>query len=148
MIKKLVDKMLFDLKKLNKKDNKINLISLKFSVENYYKTSKELKSRLTTTTIDLLHIINGFAKVHNNKKVMLYLLDGQLQHSNSDTCGFSQLCFYTNLFTPTANNQIINGDKLNKQIIEKLLNEIFTLDKEENEQKVETFARENEIYRV
>ena len=148
MIKKLVDKILFDLKKFNKKDNKINLISLNFSVENYYKTSKELKSKLATATIGLLHIINGFAKVHNNKKVMLYLLDGQLQHLNSDTCGFSQLWFYTNLFTPTANNQIINGDKLNKQIIEKLLNEILTLDKEENEQKVETFARENEIYRV
>ena len=40
MIKKLVDKILFDLKKFNKKGNKINLISLKFSVENYYKTSK------------------------------------------------------------------------------------------------------------
>ena len=46
------------------------------------------------------------------------------------------------------NSQILNEDKSNKQTIEKLFNEIFTLDKQENEQKVEKFAKENEIYRV
>ena len=102
--------------------------------------SKELKSR-TTTIIDLFHMINEFAKVHNIKnEVALYLLDDQLQDSNSQC--FFQLCFYTNLFTPTPKSQIINEDKLNKQTIEKLLKEIFTLDKDENEQKVEKFARE------
>ena len=35
--KKLIDKILFDLNKFNKKDNKIILISLKFSIENYDK---------------------------------------------------------------------------------------------------------------
>ena len=66
--KKLIDKILFDLQKFDKKDNKINLISLKFSVESYGKRSKELKSRLTTTTIDCFHMINEFAKVHIIKK--------------------------------------------------------------------------------
>ena len=148
--KKVIDKILFDLKKLNKRDNRINLVSLKFSVENYKKMTKELRSRLTTTAIDLFHMTNEFAKVHNNKKeVILYLLDDQLQDTNSDTCGFfSTLFLHKNLFTPTLNSQILNEDKLNKQTIEKLFNEIFTLDKQENEQKVEKFAKENEIYRV
>ena len=148
--KKVIDKILFDLKKLNKRDNRINLVSLKFSVENYKKMTKELRSRLTTTAIDLFHMTNEFAKVHNNKKeVILYLLDDQLQNTNSDTCGFfSTLFLYKNLFTPTLNSQILNENKLNKQTIEKLFNEIFTLDKQENEQKVEKFAKENEIYRV
>ena len=148
--KKVIDKILFDLKKLNKRDNRINLVSLKFSVENYKKMTKELRSRLTTTAIDLFHMTNEFAKVHNNKKeLILYLLDDQLQNTNSDTCGFfSTLFLYKNLFTPTLNSQILNENKLNKQTIEKLFNEIFTLDKQENEQKVEKFAKENEIYRV
>ena len=125
------------------------MVSLKFSIENYDKMSLELKSRLKTTTIDLFHMINEFAKVHNIKKeVTLYLLDDQLQDSNSDSCGFFQLYFYTNIFTSTANRQIINEDKLNKKTLEKLLKEIFILDKEENEWKVEKFARENEIYIV
>ena len=125
------------------------MVSLKFSIENYDKMSLELKSRLKTTTIDLFHMINEFAKVHNIKKeVTLYLLDDQLQDSNSDSCGFFQFYFYTNIFTSTANSQIINEDKLNKKTLEKLLKEIFILDKEENEWKVEKFARENEIYIV
>ena len=52
------------------------MILLNFSVENYDKMSKELKSKLRTTSIDLFHMINKFAKVHNIKKeVALYLLD-------------------------------------------------------------------------
>ena len=128
--KKLIDKILFDLKKFNKKDNKTYLILPKFSVEDYDKMSKEIKLRLTTATIDLFHMRNEFAKVHNIKKeVTLYLLDDHLQDLHSDTCGFSQLYFYTTFFIPTTNSQIINEDKLNKQTIKKLLNEIFTLNK-------------------
>lgn len=37
--------------------------------------------------------------------------------------------------------------KLNRKTIEKLLNEIFTLDKQENENRVERFANENDINR-
>ena len=49
---------------------------LNFSVEYYDKMSKELKSKLRTTSNDLFHMINKFAKVHNIKKeVALYLLD-------------------------------------------------------------------------
>lgn len=37
--------------------------------------------------------------------------------------------------------------ELNRKTIEKLLNEIFTLDKQENENRVERFANENDINR-
>ena len=36
---------------------------------------------------------------------------------------------------------------LNKQAIEKLLNEIRTTDRQENERRIEQFAEENDIYR-
>ena len=102
------------------------------------------------TTIDLLHMINELAKVHNIKKeVTLYLLESKLEFRY--VCFFFfffKLYFYTNLYAPTANSQIINENQFNKLTIEKLLNEIFILDKEENEQKVEKLARQSEIYRI
>ena len=55
--------------------------------------TKELKSKLAT------------AKLHNiMKEVTLYLLDDQLQRSNSNMRGSFQLSFYTNLFTSTPNS--------------------------------------------
>ena len=70
---KIIDKILYGMKKINKKDNKIGLISLEFSVEAY--------------------------------------------QSNSN------------------------------RTIEKLFNEVFTLDIDENKKKVTYFAEENEINR-
>ena len=59
-----------------------------------------------------------------------------------------QLYFYRNLVTLLSDSQILNEDELNKGTLEKLLTEIFTLDEQENEQKVEKFDKEGEIYRV
>ena len=60
-----------------------------------------------------------------------------------------QLYFYRNLVTLLSDSQILNEDELNKGTIEKLLTEIFTLDEQENEQKVEKFDKGGgEIYRV
>ena len=57
----------------------------------------ELKSRLTTTAIDLFRMINEFTKVHNIKKeVTLYLPDDQLQDSNQ-----MHVIFFSFLFIQT-----------------------------------------------
>lgn len=81
-------------------------------------------------TQDLFYMINKFAKVHSIKEeVKLYLVDNQLQESDTGTCGFFQLFIYANLFLPLKNIQILNEDRLTVEIINKLLNNIFTLDK-------------------
>ena len=46
---------------------------------------------------------------------------------------------------PVENSQIISDKTLTKKTIEKLLNEIFTTDKDENESRIETFIDESEI---
>ena len=38
-------------------------------------------------------------------------------------------------------NEIINDKKIDKKKIEKLLNEILTIDREENENRIESFAK-------
>ena len=67
--------------------------------------------------------------------------------TDKDTCGIYHIHFYVNLFKPLEKSEIINDKKLNKKTIEKLLNEILTLDREENENIIQSFAKENNINR-
>ena len=92
--------MIYELKPINKKDNKITLVSLTFSAEMCEKLSS-WKSRLTTKTQDLVYIMNEFSKAHNLKTVKIYLIVDTLQDIKYDTCRFFQLYFYTNLFLAT-----------------------------------------------
>ena len=75
----------------------------------------------------------------------MHFVDNQLQKTETDTCGIFQFYFYVNLVNPVENNQIISDKTLTKKTIEKLLNEIFTTDKDENESRIEAFKDENEI---
>lgn len=76
---------------------------------------------------------------------MLYIVDDQLQESNSDTCAIFQIYFYKNLFDPLSKSQIINGKKLTRDTISKLLDEIFSVYREENESMLEKLAKEYDI---
>ena len=75
------------------------------------------------------------------------MVDNPLQDLQSDTCGIFQLYFYTNLFLPKEGSKIINNSKLTMKTMSTLLNEIFTLDINENEELVESFAKELNIKR-
>ena len=105
-----------------------------------YEKIKDL-NELRTTTQDLLHLMYEFGKLHDIKdEVNVFSLDDQLQKIETDTCGIFQLYFYYNLFNPLANSSIIGYSVLSKNAIEKLLNEIFSLDREANEKTVTQFA--------
>ena len=56
--KKFISKIFYDVGKFNKKDNKITLVTLKFSIAEY----KKLKNfdKLSETTVDLMHLINEY----------------------------------------------------------------------------------------
>ena len=90
---------MFGIQKLKKKDQKIIIISLKFSMKEYEKIKNE--HRLRPTTQDLLHLIYEYGRLHNIKDlVTVYSVDDQLQKLETDTCGIFQLYFYFNLFVP------------------------------------------------
>ena len=142
--KKLLNKVLYNLNKFNKNDRKITLISLTFSMCEYQKI-KDL-NELRTTTQDLLHLMYEFGKLHNiDNEITVFSLDDQLQKIETDTCGIFQLYFYYNLFNPLKTSSIIQNTSISKHTIEKLLNEIFSLDKEQNENVVTQFALEHNI---
>ena len=99
--------------------------------------------RLSTTTVDLLHLMNEYGKLHKIKeKITVYLIDDSLQRLDTDMCGIFQLYFYVNLFIPIDGSSIIQDKTLSKSTIEKLLSEIFSLDRDSNEKLIEQFAEE------
>ena len=115
----------------------------------FEKLKKRLSNILSTTAIDLFYALNDFGKKHNIKdKVTIHLLDDQIQMIEKDTCGVFQIYFYVNLFRLLKDSQIVNNKKLNKKTIKTLLNEIFALDRQGNETRVERFAKENDISRT
>ena len=73
------------------------------------------------TTADLFHLINEFGKI--KYEIVLYLVDDYLQESTSDTCGIFQLNFH-------------------------IFQLHFSLDREDNESIVKTFAKEYDITRL
>ena len=49
---------------------------------------------------------------------------------------------------PFENSSIIKDAKLSKKTVKKLLNKIFSLNRDENEKEVEKFAEEKDIKRL
>ena len=60
--KKVLNKVLFDLNKFKKNDQKITLISLRFSMSEYEKIKNT--KQLRTTTQDLLHLMYEYGRLH------------------------------------------------------------------------------------
>ena len=143
---KTLNKILFGIKKFKREDKKITLITLKFSMKEYEKI--KTGHQLRETTQDLLHLMYEYGRLHNiNDNVTVHAVDDQLQEIYSDTCGMFQLYFYYNLFVPYENSSIVEDKKLTKKTVEKILNEIFSLNRETNEKIVENFAKEKDIKR-
>ena len=143
----ILNKILFGLQKFQKKDRKITIITVKFSMKEYEKIKNE--HRLRPTTQDLLHLIYDYGRLHNIKdSVTVHAVDDQLQKLETDTCEIFQLCFYFNLFVPFENSAILGNNKLSKRTVEKLLNEIFSLDMSRSEEEMERFPKEKNIRRL
>ena len=53
--------------------------------------------------------------------------------TEKDTCVMCQLYFYVNLFNSLEDSSIVKVKIINKKTGENLLNEIFSIDKHENE---------------
>ena len=69
------------------------------------------------------------------------MVEDRVWDLDSSTCGIFQLYFYNNLFNPDENSKIQGNTKLNKKTFETLLNELFTLDNQnENEKKMLGYA--------
>lgn len=103
--RKIINKVLYGVKKFNKKDNIVTLISLKFSINSYQNVNHTEILELSSTAAELFHLISEFANVNKIKNEVT--LCHTFQESISDTCGIFFLNFYKNLFDPLHNDNII-----------------------------------------
>ena len=75
----------------------------------------------------------------------IILLDDQLQEPTTDTCEIFQLYSYKSLFDPVRDSKIIDDEFLTKETVTTLLNEIFSKNKEKNEEEMKLFVRDNDL---
>ena len=79
----IINKLLYNVNKFNKNDEKINLINLKFPEFEYDRIKRK----------NLFHLLSEFSKYHNIKEMTLYAVDDQLQETTSDTFAFFNFNF-------------------------------------------------------
>ena len=100
-------------------------------------------TKLSETAQDLFHLIYCFEK---NEKITnfvnVWMLDDPLQKKkkqktkkNTLTCGLFQTYFYEDLFFSNNDSKIHDYKKLTNEALEILLNELYSLDQEQNKKQ-------------
>ena len=72
----------------------------------------------------------------------ILVLENRVQNLLRSSCGSFQLYFYKNLFDPDERSKILDHQKLIKNTLETIINEIFSTDINENEYLVKNFKEE------
>ena len=140
--KKTVEKILLGIEKMDRSDKKITLCKIKFNMGAYKQLSQEEIESLSETARNFFYFINAFGiKLKLRSFVNVWMVEDRIQDLETVTCGIFQIYFYENLFNPDKNSSIQGETKLKKTTVEKLLNELFSQDVE-NEQKMEAYADE------
>ena len=125
---KVINELLHDFKRCESKSNKrLTLCSMKFCVNTWRKMSQKTKSQLTETAQNLFHLMEQFAKLKNSQCMNIIILENRVQDLLTSDCGPFQLYFYKNLFDPEEKSKILHHQKLTKNTLETLINEIFFL---------------------
>ena len=139
--KPIVDKILIGIVKMDRTDNKLTLCKIKSNLGACKHLTKDEIDSLSDTARNFFYFIQAFGiKLKLRGFVNTWMVEDRLQDLDSSTCGIFQTYFYENLFNPDRNSKIQNKTKLNKNTVEILLNELFSLDDRENEIKIEEYA--------
>ena len=141
---KIIDELLYDYKKCKSNNPlfEIKLCSMTFDLNVWEKMPKQKKAQLNETATYFFHLLYQFGKLKKVNKMTIVIVENDLQKLSSSTCGIFQLYFYKNLFDPPLQSSIVSHKNLNITTIKSLLNEIFTLQTEENEHRIKLFKQE------
>ena len=141
---KIIDELLYDYKKCKSNNPmfEIKLCSMRFDLNIWEKMPKQKKAQLNKTATYFFHLLYQFGKLKKVNKMTIVIVENDLQKLTSSTCGIFQLYFYKNLFDPALQSSIVSHKNLNITTIESLLNEIFTVQPEENEHRIKLFKQE------
>ena len=139
--RKIVDKILIGIEKMDRTDDKITLCKIKFNLGACKHLTEDEINYLSDTARNFFYFIQAFGiKLKLRGFVNIWMVEDRLQDLESASCGIFQIYFYQNLFNPDQNSKIQSETKLNKKTVETLLNELISLDGKENQIKMEEYA--------
>ena len=142
--KSIVQQILLGIEKMDRADNKVTLCKICFNLGACTTLSQDEVGSLSDTARNFFRFIQTLGiKLKLRHFVNISMVEDRLQDLDSSTCGIFQLYFFDNLFNPDGNSKIQNNSKVNRNTVEVLLNELFTLnDQNKNEQKMRQYANE------
>ena len=132
---------------MTRTDNKITLVNIELNLNACRNLCKKELSNLSNTACDFLNFIQSFGnKLRLSDFVNIWMVEDRVDDLDSVTCGIFQIYFYNSLFNPDQNSKIQNKNKLNKKTIETLLNKLFILgNQEQNEMAINNYANNRDI---
>ena len=126
---------------MNRSDQKITLCKIKFNLGACKDLANEEADSLSDTARNFFYFIQAFGlKLKLRSFLNIWMVEDRIQDLDSATCGIFQIYFYDNLFNPDKNSKIQSETKLKKSTVEKLLNELFSLNDKDNEIKMDEYA--------
>ena len=144
--KKIVGKVMKSLELTDQKDNKLTLFKLKSSMNSYENLIKNETKKLSETAQDLFHLRYSFGKSENIANfVNVWKLEDPVLKPTTMTCRPFYLYFYKNLFFPDENSKLHSYKKLTNTALETLINEIFTLNHENNKETINEYIKQRQI---
>ena len=88
----MINELLHNFKKCElQSKNKLTLCSIKFCLEDWYRTSQKVKSQLTEMTQKIFHLLEQFAKLKKTQCMNIIILENRIQNLLSGDCGPFQL---------------------------------------------------------
>ena len=142
----IINDFLFNFKKCESKSNqKLTLCNMKFCVETWKKMLQKTKDQLTKTAQNLFHLLEQFAKLKKSQCMNIIILENTVQNLLRATCGNFQLYFYKNLFDPYERSKFLNHQRLTKNTLQIIINEIFSTDVDENEYLIKKLNEEYDL---
>ena len=124
-------------------DNKLTLVKLKFSIKAFNRLTNEEIKRLSETAQDFFHFIKSFGKLNNLQNyVELWLLKDAIQKQKLQHAVLFRFTFTIMLSYQTKKVKYTHIKNWQKKAIETLLNEL--LDKK-NERTIQEYMRQMNI---
>ena len=126
--------------KMTRTSNKLRLVKTNFSMKAFASLKTNEYANLSTTAWSVFHFVGNFGKLHQIKDfVCISILEHLTQKLEALTSGPFQVYFFNNVFKTDKNSRIQKHNKLTEKTIETSINEIFTLDQEENEKAIQEY---------
>ena len=114
--KKIVDKILIGIEKMDRSDNKITLCKIKFNLGACKQLSEDEILSLSDTARNFFCFVQAFGnRLKLRSFVNIWMVEDRLQDLESATCDIFQIYFYQNLFNLDENSKIQGETKLNKK---------------------------------